>query len=90
MEFCGTGFWLFQSPNNRAMLTSAPRERTGAAGRMLSTGRLLGRTTCAAGVAILFRTFRRRSPEMALDIAAALVSLSRLKSAGHLENLKHI
>lgn len=86
MAVCGAGFGLFQSPNNRAMLASAPRARSGAAGGMLSTARLLGQTIGAAGVAILFRSYTQRGSEMALYIAAgfavaaALVSLSRLTS----------
>jgi MFS transporter, DHA2 family, multidrug resistance protein len=86
MAVCGAGFGLFQSPNNRAMLASAPRARSGAAGGMLSTARLLGQTIGAASVAILFRTFSQRGSETALYIAAgvalaaALVSLSRLTS----------
>lgn len=92
MAICGAGFGLFQSPNNRAMLASAPRARSGAAGGMLSTARLLGQTSGAAGVAILFRSYQLRGPEISLyiaagiAIAAALVSLSRLTSAaGHPE-----
>ncbi len=86
MAVCGVGFGLFQSPNNRAMLASAPRARSGAAGGMLSTARLLGQTVGAAGVAVLFRGFSQRGSEMALYIAAgvalaaAIVSLSRLTS----------
>ena len=48
MALCGAGFGLFQSPNNRAMLSSAPRERSGGAGGMLSTARLTGQTIGAA------------------------------------------
>jgi MFS transporter, DHA2 family, multidrug resistance protein len=86
MAVCGAGFGLFQSPNNRAMLASAPRARSGAAGGMLSTGRLLGQTIGAAGVAVLFRSYAHRGSEIALyiaagvAIAAALVSISRLTS----------
>lgn len=90
MAVCGAGFGLFQSPNNRAMLASAPRARSGAAGGMLSTARLLGQTTGAAGVAILFQSYQLRGPEVALyiaagvAIAAAVVSLSRFTSGdGH-------
>ena len=84
MAVCGAGFGLFQSPNNRAMLASAPRARSGAAGGMLSTARLLGQTVGAAGVAVLFRSYAQRGSQMTLYIAAgfalaaALVSLSRL------------
>lgn len=51
MALSGLGFGLFQSPNNRAMIASAPRERSGAAGGMLATARLLGQTTGAVAVA---------------------------------------
>ncbi|MGB6487993.1 MAG: MFS transporter [Steroidobacteraceae bacterium] len=84
MAVCGAGFGLFQSPNNRAMLASAPRARSGAAGGMLSTARLLGQTVGAAGVAVLFRCYAQRGSQVTLYIAAgfalaaALVSLSRL------------
>jgi DHA2 family multidrug resistance protein-like MFS transporter len=84
MGVCGAGFGLFQSPNNRAMLSSAPRARSGAAGGMLSTARLLGQTCGAAGVAVLFRAYGERGSQVTLYVAAgfalaaALVSLSRL------------
>jgi len=70
------------------MIVSAPRSRSGAAGGMLSTARLLGQTTGAAGVAILFRVFPDRGSNLALFVAAAvmllaaLVSLSRLGAEG--------
>ena len=54
MALCGAGFALFQAPNNRQMLMSVPRERSGAGSGMLSTSRLLGQTTGAALVAVLF------------------------------------
>ena len=84
MALCGLGFGFFQSPNNRAMLSSAPRARSGAAGGMLGTARLLGQSLGAAGVAILFRVYSERGANIALFIAAAValaaagVSLSRL------------
>ncbi len=54
MGLCGAGFGLFQAPNNRQMIMSVPRERSGAGSGMLSTSRLLGQTTGAALVAVLF------------------------------------
>jgi DHA2 family multidrug resistance protein-like MFS transporter len=84
MALCGAGFGLFQSPNNRAMLSAAPRARSGAAGGMLSTARLLGQSIGAAGVAILFRAEPAAGSNWALwgaaalALAAALVSLLRL------------
>lgn len=39
------GFGLFQSPNNSAIMGSAPRDRMGVAGGLLSLSRTLGQTT---------------------------------------------
>ncbi len=84
MALCGLGFGFFQTPNNRALLSAAPRPRSGAAGGMLSTARLLGQTLGAAGVAILFRAYPADGSNIALcaaagiSLAAALVSVSRL------------
>lgn len=54
MALCGAGFGLFQSPNNRTIVSAAPRERSGAAGGMLATARLLGQTTGAVAVGAAF------------------------------------
>jgi DHA2 family multidrug resistance protein-like MFS transporter len=54
LAVCGIGFGFFQSPNNRLMIASAPRDRAGAGSGMLSTSRLLGQTTGSALVALLF------------------------------------
>jgi DHA2 family multidrug resistance protein-like MFS transporter len=86
MALCGLGFGFFQSPNNRTLIASAPYARTGAAGGMQATARLLGQTLGAAGVAILFRAYPGRGPNLALSaaaaiaLAAAVVSVSRLTS----------
>jgi len=88
MGLCGLGFGFFQAPNNRTLIASAPRERTGAAGGMLATARLLGQSIGAAAVAILFRAFPSRGSNLALAVAAgisltaALVSVSRLGVGG--------
>jgi MFS transporter, DHA2 family, multidrug resistance protein len=84
MALCGLGFGFFQSPNNRTLISSAPRERTGAAGGMLATARLLGQTIGAAGLAILFRAFPLKGSNFALGVGAAIaltaavVSVTRL------------
>jgi MFS transporter, DHA2 family, multidrug resistance protein len=70
MTLCGAGFGLFQSPNNRAMLGSAPRERSGGASGMLGTARLLGQTVGAALVALIFGLFGVRASSVALFAAA--------------------
>ena len=84
MALSGIGFGLFQSPNNRAMLSSAPKERSGGASGMLGTARLLGQTGGAALVALLFARLPHQGPTVALFLATgfglvgACVSLARL------------
>ncbi len=84
MALCGVGFGLFQAPNNRTIMGSAPRQRSGAAGGMLAAARLIGQSIGAAAVAILFRAYGEGGPAHALGLAAlfalgaALLSLLRL------------
>lgn len=87
MALCGLGFGFFQAPNNRAMVTSAPMHRSGAAGGALATARLLGQTAGAVTTAVFFHVAGTHATTTALATAgvlavlAALVSLSRLKLA---------
>ena len=53
---CGIGFGFFQAPNNRELIGSAPRHKTGSAAGVLASMRLTGQTTGAALVAIVFGT----------------------------------
>ncbi|MGH6870654.1 MAG: MFS transporter [Rhizomicrobium sp.] len=84
MALAGAGFGLFQSPNNRAMIGSAPKERSGGASGMLGTARLLGQTTGAAIVALLFSRVPQSATTVSLLMAtgfalvAAFVSVMRL------------
>ena len=88
MAVCGAGFGLFQSPNNRAMLSSAPRSRSGGASGMLGTARLTGQTLGAAHVALIFGVAPQRGPTIALYVAAtfaivaAAVSMLRVVQRG--------
>jgi DHA2 family multidrug resistance protein-like MFS transporter len=83
MVICGFGFGMFQSPNNRTILSSAPRERSGGASGMLSTARLFGQTIGAASVALLFGFFGSHATVIsiatgsAVAVLAAVVSLTR-------------
>jgi DHA2 family multidrug resistance protein-like MFS transporter len=86
MALCGAGFGFFQSPNNRTMIASAPRERSGAAGGMLAMARLLGQTAGATGVALLFRFAPSGGLRECLFVGAGFAalgvvfSLSRLRA----------
>ena len=76
MALCGAGFGLFQSPNNRMMLTAAPRARAGAAGGMLGTARLTGQTLGAVGTAILLHLFGNPGEVIGLWVAAGSAALA--------------
>ncbi|TCR92051.1 DHA2 family multidrug resistance protein-like MFS transporter [Rhizobium sp. BK376] len=82
----GIGFGLFQTPNNRILLLSAPKARSGAAGAMQGTARLLGQTLGAISMSIIFETTPLTSaPGIALVLAgicaavSSCVSLSRAR-----------
>lgn len=80
MALCGAGFGLFQAPNNRVMIGSAPRSRSGAASGMLGTARLLGQATGAALVALLFAHFPDHGAQAALLTAAGLATAATVVS----------
>jgi DHA2 family multidrug resistance protein-like MFS transporter len=50
----GAGFGLFASPNLRAMVGAAPRNRSGAITGLTTTSRMSGSTTGVALAALLF------------------------------------
>lgn len=87
MALGGLGFGLFQTPNNRTMLTSAPKLRAGAAGGMMATARLTGMTAGAALAAAVFRLHPDNAESIglysgvALATAAAFASLKRTSAA---------
>lgn len=77
----GVGFGLFQVPNNRTLLLSAPRERSGAAGGMQGTARLTGQTIGALLVTLLFTTTSiDRAPRLGLALASVLTASAGLVS----------
>ena len=84
LAVCGAGFGFFQSPNLRAIMSSAPPERSGGASGTVATSRLLGQSLGAALVAGCFELFGQHGPTLALGLgagfagAACAVSLSRL------------
>ena len=77
----GLGFGFFQTPNNRNMLLSAPRERSGAAGGMQGTARLLGQTAGGVIMTLLFSlTSADVAPRIGLVVAAVLTLAGGLVS----------
>jgi DHA2 family multidrug resistance protein-like MFS transporter len=80
MALCGLGFGLFQSPNNRQMLSSAPRSRSGGASGMLGTARLSGQTLGAALVALIFGIAPLHGATITLVVAAGFAAAASLVS----------
>ncbi len=71
---CGIGFGFFQSPNNRALISAAPRSRSGVASGVLSTARLTGQTIGGVAVSVIFALDRGDIPDgvwIALAVGAA-------------------
>jgi MFS transporter, DHA2 family, multidrug resistance protein len=91
MLVCGIGYGLFQSPNNRTILASAPRNRNGAAQGILATARLTGQTIGAALVALIFAALaagpgRAATPSaheitVALAVAIGFAAVAALASS---------
>ena len=85
MALCGVGFGLFQSPNLRAIMASAPAHRSGGASGMVALARLTGQASGAALVALCFNLFGPLGAGRALQLGAltaglgALLSLARLR-----------
>lgn len=72
LALCGLGFGLFQSPNNRVIMNSAPRERSGSASGIQSMGRLLGQSIGAVVVAVVFGNVAAYQADTITLIGAAL------------------
>jgi len=94
MVLCGLGFGFFNTPNNRAIITTAPRSRSGEASGMQATSRLLGQTFGAALVALVFGLFPVNGTIITLVIAActaaaaSAVSLTRLLDRGRAADIQ--
>jgi DHA2 family multidrug resistance protein-like MFS transporter len=80
MILCGAGFGLFQSPNNHTIISAAPRSRSGGASGMLGTARLLGQSTGAALVALMFNAFGDSGTHVSLLLAGSLAVVAALFS----------
>jgi len=86
MALCGVGFGLFQSPNLRAIMSSAPAHRTSGASGMVALARLTGQASGAALVALCFNLFGPMGAGRAVVLGAvtaglgAVLSLARLRA----------
>jgi len=80
MCICGAGFGFFQSPNLKALMASAPRERSGGASGVIATSRLLGQATGAALVALCFGLAGPHGPGLALALGAGFAGVASIAS----------
>ncbi|MBV8619748.1 MAG: MFS transporter [Curvibacter sp.] len=84
MAVCGAGFGFFQSPNLRALMSSAPPERAGGASGMVGMARLIGQTTGAALVALCFGLVGTHGSVAALALGAVFAALAAAASSARL------
>ncbi|MBY4732990.1 MFS transporter [Cupriavidus pauculus] len=80
MAVCGAGFGFFQSPNLKALMASAPRERAGGASGVVATARLLGQAIGAALVALSFGIAGAHGPTLALALGAGFAAAAAVAS----------
>jgi len=78
---CGMGFGLFQAPNNRTMIVTAPTARSGAAAGMLGLSRLCGQMTGVVIAGLLFCYVPDTSSSFSL-IAAGIASFGTMLTLG--------
>jgi DHA2 family multidrug resistance protein-like MFS transporter len=80
MAICGFGFGFFQAPNLKALMSSAPRDRSGSASSIIATSRLTGQTIGAALAALCFDLAGGNGAVTALALGAGFAALGGLMS----------
>ncbi|SIT47639.1 Uncharacterized transporter YebQ [Paraburkholderia piptadeniae] len=89
MAICGVGFGLFQSPNIKALMASAPHARSGGASGVVATSRLIGQATGAALVALCFGLAGQHGPILALLGGAIFAGIGGIASGLRLMARSH-
>lgn len=93
MAVCGVGFGMFQTPNNIVMVMATPIHRTGGAGGMQSTARLVGQTLGATIVSSIFVWVANDISAVKVCLYAALLfafvagTMSYVRTVGHKKEL---
>jgi MFS transporter, DHA2 family, multidrug resistance protein len=80
MAICGAGFGLFQSPNVKALMSTAPPERSGGASGTVAISRLFGQASGAALAALCFSRGGTNGPLAALWLGALLSAAGSVAS----------
>jgi DHA2 family multidrug resistance protein-like MFS transporter len=84
MLVCGAGFGFFQSPNLKAIMSSAPPNRSGGASGIVATSRLVGQSLGAALVALCFGIAAGHGPVLALGLGAGFAGVASVISFARL------
>ncbi len=93
MAVCGIGFGMFQTPNNIVMVMATPVHRSGGAGGVQSTARLVGQTLGATLVSAVFALVSgelyavRISLYLSIGFAACAGIFSYTRTLGHKSEL---
>jgi DHA2 family multidrug resistance protein-like MFS transporter len=80
MAICGLGFGFFQTPNMRALMSSAPPGRSGSASGIVATARLTGQTIGAALAALCFSLAGHKGAALALALGAGFAAVGSVMS----------
>jgi MFS transporter, DHA2 family, multidrug resistance protein len=80
MMICGFGFGFFQTPNMKAIMTSAPPHRSGSASGIVATARLIGQTAGAAVAALCFSLAGHEGAALALAAGAGFAAIGSVMS----------
>ena len=80
MAVCGCGFGFFQTPNMKALMSSAPPGRSGSASGIVATARLIGQTTGAALAALCFSLAGHEGATVALALGAGFAAVGCVMS----------
>lgn len=87
LVLCGVGFSLFQSPNMVALMNSAPRHRSGSAGGIVASARLIGQSVGATTVAFCLSVWPGEGLHTAFWIGAVAALLGAVFSSLRLMNV---
>jgi MFS transporter, DHA2 family, multidrug resistance protein len=80
MIVCGAGFGFFQAPNLKALMSSAPPERSGSASSIIATARITGQTLGASLTALCFALAGTEGATIALALGAGFAAVGSLMS----------
>ena len=84
LAICGVGFGLFQTPNMKAIMSSAPPERSGSASGIVAASRMLGQSLGAVVVALCLSVAPVQGTGLALWAGCGVALLGSVASFARL------